>query len=1762
VPEAQPSPPPRAQNDALGRERVGRYRLLAKVGAGGFGVVYRGYDEELQREVAVKIAHPHRVTRPEDFEAFLTEGRILANLAHPGIVPVYDVGHTEDGLCYLVSRFVHGPTLAAWLREGRPSPRESAALVASLAEALHHAHERHLVHRDIKPANILLEPKAPPVIVDFGLALREQDFGRGPAFAGTPAYMSPEQARQEGHLVDARSDIYSLATVFYELLTGRRPFLDPDPQAVLEQVKALEPRPPRQIDDAIPRELERICLKALNKRASDRYSTALDLAEDLRHWLADPASLSNAAARAVPPAPSGGGTAGGPVPGESAQSLIRVVPRGLRSFDADDADFFLKLLPGPYGRDGLPDSVRFWRSRLEETDPDRTFRVGVLYGPSGCGKSSLVKAGLLPRLAGHVLSVYVEAAPDDTEARLLRALRQRCPGLPETVTLTEALTHLRRERGLLGGKKLVVVLDQFEQWLQARPADPGAELLAALRQCDGGHVQCVLLVRDDFWMSLIRFLRGLEVPLREGQNSAAVDRFDLRHARRVLAAYGRALGALPEGNLDAGQERFLDQAVAGLAREGEVIPVRLSLFAEMVKRRPWLPATLKAVGGTEGIGVLFLEEAFSAPGAPPEQRLHEKAARAVLQALLPAAGSGIRGRLQPRQKLLEVSGYAGRPEDFEELLRILDTQLRLITPTEREAGEPGSPAGPEGTYYQLAHDYLVEPLRRWLTRKQRETRRGRAELRLAEQAALWGARPQTRHLPSLWEWLDALLWTRRRDRTEPQRQMLRAAGRWHLGRAAVALLVAVGVGLVAARVRREFLDQSEAALAASTVKRVLQAETTELPRILPDLGPQRRFADPLLRAVAYDPGRPAKERLHARLALLPDDPAHLEFLAMAVLEADPEQVPVIADALRPYRDQMFTGHFWEMLIERQGPAGERVRAACLLAALDPSDERWAVAARGTAADLAAEKNPLHAAVWVRALKPAGQWLVKPLADLFRDPATPEAARPVAAGALVDYAAGDTPLLAGLIQDADQPSFGLFLKALRDDRERATSLLAAELDRTPAWHWNDAALDPAWTAPDPDLVRQVEAAQGMVAERFAFCQTLPLGGLKPLADALSRAGYRPSRLRPFASADGPRAAVVWVRDGRAWEWALRATADEVREQDDACRRKGLVPMDVASSADDPGGERAAPTYAALWAAPGDDLAEASLYVDVPEDQHKASYDPLNERGFVPWADLTTFGPDQQRRRSSVRWRFRRPGPEYRDLWEGTVDALRDHVRGAAAHWYQADLRLVQVPDTGELRYEGVWWNGKPGCESRESHKLTPLEHLTRCRKLDAEGFRPVSLSVVETAGKGLMTASVWQRPVPTEEAREALARRQARAGAALVELGDPDPVWPLLRRRPDPRVRGWLADTFARTETDPGRLFERLAVEPDVSARRGLLLALADAAGTPWGAAQADALAARAADLYRHDPDAGVHSAARFLLERLGRAAEVARLDRALAGEAGGGRGWYVNSQGQTLAVVRDPAPFLMGSPGDEPHHRRGEEVPHTVRIGRSKARSYAIATREVTVEEYQRFQPRYLPPVEYAPDPSCPATMVSWYEAAAYCRWLSDQEKLAEDEKCYPPVDKIKPGMEVPADFLQRKGYRLPTEAEWEYACRAGTATGRYYGQADSLLPSYAWTGANADYRAWPVGRLRPNDLGLFDMLGNAMEWCHDRFTGPYPSDPGKVWPDDEGEAETVGGAVKRLRRGGSFLHQPSDARAAQRDPALPTAHYPFQGFRIVRTLD
>ena len=1000
--------------NAIGGHQKGRYRLDRVLGEGSFGRVYLGFDEELLRRVAIKVPTKARFQKREDADDYLAEARVVASLDHPNIVPVYDMGRTDDGSIYVVSKFIEGGTLEGRIKAGRSAEKDSAQLLATLALALQHAHQKRLIHRDIKPANILIEDKTQtPYVADFGLAIREEDYLEQNAIAGTPAYMSPEQIRGEGHRLDGRSDIFSMGVILYELLTGSKPFRGSSILETMHLVVTQEPRPPRELLETIPAELERICLKALSKRASDRYATVAEFADDLLQWLKPTSTVAQP------------------------KAVVQVVPRGLRSFDANDADFFLDLLPGPRNRDGLPESIAFWKQRIEQTDPEHTFSVGLIYGPSGCGKSSLVKAGLLPHLSKNVIAVYVEATPEDTETRILRGLRKRLPELSEDLGLTDTLASLRRGQDDL--KKVVIIIDQFEQWLIVHRAEPEVELVKALRQCDGRRLQSIVMVRDDFAMGAARLMNALDVPILQGENFATVDLFEVEHAAKVLTRFGQAFGRLPSnaGNLSAHERQFVNDVSRGLAQDGKIVSVRLSLFADMVKSKPWTTATLQQVGGTRGIGVNFLEETFGGRDANPRHRPHAVAARGVLRSLLPELHTDIKGGMRSHADLLAASGYQDRSADFNDLLRILDGELRLITPTDPDGtptGEPdasasGSPtaasiavnppahAGGSPRYYQLTHDYLVPSLREWLTRKQKETRKGRAELKLEERAALWTTKPENRHLPSLWEWIGIRGLTETNEWTECQRRMMLKAGHIHMLRTGsiVAILLAASLTLQFILAGQKASSLVEALKTASPEQWTTLIQQADESHHLLD-----RLLQPLIEKANAAAAAPADREaaLPARLVLAGRDSSQMKPLSEALLSGDLANVEPIRTRLRQYASEL-RPQWLEVLRNTQEPATRRFWAALGLAGLDghQSQTEWSETDLRFIAEQMVSSFAEYQPRLRNLLRPMGGQLVPSLDTLFDAETATEDQQINATMAIADYAGDDAELMAQLLTRA-------------------------------------------------------------------------------------------------------------------------------------------------------------------------------------------------------------------------------------------------------------------------------------------------------------------------------------------------------------------------------------------------------------------------------------------------------------------------------------------------------------------------------------------------------------------------------------------------------------------------------------------------------------------------------------------------------------------------------------------------------------------------
>jgi formylglycine-generating enzyme required for sulfatase activity len=412
----------------------------------------------------------------------------------------------------------------------------------------------------------------------------------------------------------------------------------------------------------------------------------------------------------------------------------------------------------------------------------------------------------------------------------------------------------------------------------------------------------------------------------------------------------------------------------------------------------------------------------------------------------------------------------------------------------------------------------------------------------------------------------------------------------------------------------------------------------------------------------------------------------------------------------------------------------------------------------------------------------------------------------------------------------------------------------------------------------------------------------------------------------------------------------------------------------------------------------------------------------------------------------------------------------------------------------------------------------------------------------------------ERAAGPDVATVVLAERQAQAAVALLRLGQAEPVWALLRHTPDPSRRTELLHRLAPLGADPRALLKRYGAEPDVTSKRALLLALGEFKASQLPVAERQPHIAGLLRDYRAEPDAGLHGALEWLLrQRWGQAKELDQIDQDLRGQEPGERRWYVNGQGQTLVLLPGPHEFAMGSPKHEVG-RFDAEVLHRKTI----PRGFALASKEVTGAQFQRFR-RDHPNVpirerkDFSPDPDGPIIGVTWYEAMQYCRWLSEQEGVPKEQMCCPPIKDIKEGMKLPEDYLTRTGYRLPTEAEWEYACRAGADTPYYFGTSAARLKGYGWYFQTAGERAWPGGQLKPNDFGLFDMLGNAFEWTADRFL-TYQSG------EDREDNIKLTDVYLRVLRGGSFSAHARLLRSAYRNADRPSNRDLTSGFRPART--
>jgi hypothetical protein len=622
--------------------------------------------------------------------------------------------------------------------------------------------------------------------------------------------------------------------------------------------------------------------------------------------------------------------------------------------------------------------------------------VGLIYGPSGCGKTSLVRAGIIPHLDPGIDVIYIQASLDDTERRLTQPLlthSYRIDGpRPEKISVIEAFTMVRRQRK----KKVVIFIDQFEQWLFTHSDSHKEALTQALRQCDGEFLQCILMVRDDFWMGVTRLMQSLDLPISENVNSTVVDLFDVRHARKVLRTFGEAYGRLPSSNqeLTQAQTRFLDAAISYLNSDGRIICVQLSLLTEMLKHRPWEESTGLFHDGGAGIGMQFLESTFESELSSRRIRLHASGAIGVLKALLPDSGSRIKGALRTGKEMFEASGYSDRGQ-FSELITILDRELHLITPSDRidgdslRSGSGISVTDLRASGFQLTHDFLIAPVRQWVDYRHRSTKEGKARLRLDENAELYKARPKKKSLPSMTEYFGIRRLVNPKIYTEPQRRVMNEA-RKHQGRilcswGALLLFFAISGWLIFKEVAR----RGDIQATQSEFARLIAAnmdEATTLAERLRRSDVARHEAEIVLK----DPGKNFGHQVRAGLVLRESDTHATGLLKTFLRDAPPDEVLAIARRcdLSVGGLNLIATQTWQ---DPTATPAARIRAAALIAndPLQTSDNELQSNTKtrqfvDRLIPMVLAENPIWIKLWGDAFRPFAGQIKRKLESLIRE----------------------------------------------------------------------------------------------------------------------------------------------------------------------------------------------------------------------------------------------------------------------------------------------------------------------------------------------------------------------------------------------------------------------------------------------------------------------------------------------------------------------------------------------------------------------------------------------------------------------------------------------------------------------------------------------------------------------------------------------------------------------------------------------------------
>ena len=713
-----------AEGDDARLLRIGRYEIIQKLND-EVGEFFLAYDPQLVRKVAIKVPNRERPIDENINRRFLEEGKKLANINHPSIVHVHDLGTDSNGTPFVVMQFVEGHELGRHLFENDLSLHQRVNLLLEICRGLMRAHSGGVVHRNLKPENVIVDASGGIHLVDFAMAL-SQSFTpeeiRQRIADGTIVFMSPESLNRDRQEVDARTDIWSFGMIMYLMLKGKIPRQNLD-NLTTEQLFESPNLLPLHPANAEMQELNRICFRCIEKDVDKRYQTISDCYSELEHTqqqlqilLESPSALG--AVDPVQKTPH--------LKERENETPVIAKPlcfKGMMPFDENDSDDFLELLPGPRDHTGLPESIRFWLSRLGKYTTVEQIGVGVIYGPAGCGKSSFARAALLPRLSNQVTTIHIDCSRisslQDAILKQIKAFGITWVGND----LASTLNRLRQgEATEFRNRKLVLVLDQFEHWLGRRSNSDWLEIIRGLKCCDSEFLQTLLIARDDYWLSLSQFVRRLGYRLDERQNSMNLPLPNSRHTSKVLSNFLFTSGFFSQcAKQQTAQSEFVKRIVNEVSFNNRVLWRHLAVVYDSISEIQ--SHDLPAVGALEfsNLGAAYLERRLPAPSVDQGSQFFELCA-VILKELtngetkrLPNVPLRRIPKLVAQLRGVYFKASTTKPdlELIRKSLQFLEQEICIISLVE----DPENTAEPA---YRLTHRAWVDPIRSWLaSRNQR-----------------------------------------------------------------------------------------------------------------------------------------------------------------------------------------------------------------------------------------------------------------------------------------------------------------------------------------------------------------------------------------------------------------------------------------------------------------------------------------------------------------------------------------------------------------------------------------------------------------------------------------------------------------------------------------------------------------------------------------------------------------------------------------------------------------------------------------------------------------------------------------------------------------------------------------------------------------------------------------------------------------------------------------------------------------------------------